>query len=97
MNHEPHNAVVYTDGAFHHDDYRAAFAFTLFRNGTWHDQFNWCPAASSFDAEIRAIEAALAYIVTRTPSTHVTLFIDNKAAANAIFNFGVKSSQLSIV
>ena len=97
MRHEPHSAVVYTDGAFHHDDYRAAFAFTIFQNDTWHDQFDWCPAASSFDAEIRAIEASLAHITTRTLSTRVTLFVDNKAAANALFNFDVKSSQLSVV
>ncbi|KAF8660060.1 hypothetical protein AX14_007495 [Amanita brunnescens Koide BX004] len=97
MHHEPHSAVVYTDGAFHHDNYKAAFAFAIFQNDTWHDQFDWCPAASSFDAEIRAIEAALAHITTRTLSTHVTLFIDNKAVANAIFNFDVKSSQLLVV
>ncbi|KAF8701666.1 hypothetical protein AX14_000345 [Amanita brunnescens Koide BX004] len=30
MRHEPHSAVVYTDGAFHHDDYKAAFAFAIF-------------------------------------------------------------------
>ncbi|KAF8669573.1 hypothetical protein AX14_006028 [Amanita brunnescens Koide BX004] len=61
MHHEPHSVAIYTDSVFHHDDYRAAFAFTIFQNDTWHDQFGWCPAASSFDAKLRAIEAALAH------------------------------------
>ena len=94
---EPGSIAIYTDGAFHHHDYKAAFAFTILQNGAWHDQYDWCPAASSFDAELRAIEAALAYATTRTHCNHVTLFIDNKAAANSLFNFDVKSSQLSIV
>ena len=81
MHNEPESVTVYTDGAFHHDDYKAAFAFTVFQNNTWHDHYDWCPAASSFDAELRAIEAALAHITTRTACTRTMLFIDNKAAA----------------
>ena len=97
MHHEPHSAAIYTDGAFHHDDYKAAFAFTVFQDDTWHNQFDWCPAASSFDAELRAIEATLAHVTTRTSCTRAMLFIDNKAAANSLFSFDVKSSQLSVV
>ncbi|KAF8668223.1 hypothetical protein AX14_006194 [Amanita brunnescens Koide BX004] len=97
IHHEPHGVVAYTDGAFHHSDYKAAFAFTVFQNDSWHDHYDWCPAASSFDAELRAVEAALAHLTTRTLCDHVTLFIDNKAAASSLFNFSVKSSQMSIV
>ena len=97
MHHEPHNVAVYTDGAFHHDDYKAAFAFTILQNGAWYDQYDWCPAASSFDAELRAIEAALAHVIIKNLGTCITLFIDNKAAANYLFNYDVKSSQLSVV
>ncbi|KAF8645529.1 hypothetical protein AX14_009221 [Amanita brunnescens Koide BX004] len=97
LHNEPHVVVVYTDGAFHHNDYKAAFAFTTFQNGLWNDQYDWCPAASSFDAELRAIESALAHITTRLTCTCVTLFIDNKAAANALFNFDIKSSQMSVI
>ena len=97
MHHEPQSVAIYTDGAFHHDDYKAAFAFAIFQNDTWHDQYDWCPAASSFDAELRAIEAALAHVTTRTLCTRAILFIDNKAAVNSLFNFDVKSSQLSVV
>ncbi|KAF8652155.1 hypothetical protein AX14_008439 [Amanita brunnescens Koide BX004] len=94
---EPHSVAIYTDGAFHHSDYKAAFAFTFFQGNTWHDQYDWCPAASSFDAELRAIEAALAHLTTKTRCDRATLFIDNKAAANSLFTFNVKSSQMSIV
>ena len=97
MHSEPQSVAIYTDGAFHHHDYKAAFAFTIFQDGSWSDQYDWCPAASSFDAELRAIEAALAHVTTRTTCTRATLFIDNKAAANSLFNFDVKSSQLSVV
>ncbi|KAF8657293.1 hypothetical protein AX14_007905 [Amanita brunnescens Koide BX004] len=91
---EPGSVAIYTDGAFHHHDYKAAFAFTVLQNGAWHDHYDWCPATSSFDAELRAIEAALAYATTRIHCTCITLFIDNKAAANSLFSFDVKSSQL---
>ncbi|KAF8643932.1 hypothetical protein AX14_009529 [Amanita brunnescens Koide BX004] len=63
----------------------------------WHDHYSWCPAASSFDAELRAIEAALEYATTKTSHEHVFLIIDNKAAATSLFNFDVKSSQMAIV
>ncbi|KAF8663528.1 hypothetical protein AX14_006975, partial [Amanita brunnescens Koide BX004] len=94
---EPHSVVIYTDGAFHHSDYKAAFAFTICQDDLWHDQYDWCPAASSFDAELRAIEAALAHLTTRTLCNRAILFVDNKAAASSLFNFGVKSSQMSII
>ena len=51
----PQNVVIYTDGAFHHNDYKASFAFTISQDGSWLDQYGWCPAASSFNAELRAI------------------------------------------
>ena len=89
--------MVYTDGAFHHSDYKAAFAFTILQDNTWYDHYDWCPAASSFDAELRAIESALEHVTEKTPHDHIILFIDNKAAANSLFNFDVKSSQMSIV
>ncbi|KAF8661445.1 hypothetical protein AX14_007231 [Amanita brunnescens Koide BX004] len=85
------------DGAYHHSDHRAAYAFTYNNQDIWHNSFNWCPAASSFDAEIRAIECALEHATTRTTHSKVALVIDNKAAANALFNFGIQSSQMSVV
>ena len=97
MHNRPNSATVYTDGAYHHSDHKASFAFTIFQGTTWHDSYGWCPATSSFDAELRAIEAALEHVTTRSHHDHVTLVIDNKAAANSLFNFEVKSSQMSVV
>ncbi|KAF8665534.1 hypothetical protein AX14_006588, partial [Amanita brunnescens Koide BX004] len=96
---KPRSVTIYTDGAFHHSNFKAAFAYTAYHNDKrfWHDHYDWCPAASSFNAELRAIEAALEYAATRTSHTHVTLIIDNKAAATSLFNFDVKSSQMAIV
>ncbi|KAF8653418.1 hypothetical protein AX14_008304 [Amanita brunnescens Koide BX004] len=95
----PDSIVIYTDGAYHHSNHRAAYAYTysIGNQGTWHESFGWCPAASSFDAEVRAIENALEHATTRTTYSKITLVIDNKAAANALFNFSVQSSQMSIV
>ncbi|KAF8644731.1 hypothetical protein AX14_009358, partial [Amanita brunnescens Koide BX004] len=83
---KPRSVIIYTDGAFHHSDSRAAFAYTAHHNDTltWHDHYGWCPAASSFDAELRAIEAALEYATVKTSYEHVTLIIDNKAAATSL-------------
>ena len=92
MHSRPNNAVVYMDGAYHHKDHKAAFAFTVFHNTTWHDNYSWCPAASSFEAELHTIEAALEHVTTRSHHDHVTLVIDNKAAANSLFNFEVQSN-----
>ena len=95
----PDSIVIFTDGAYHHSDHRAAYAYTYATQdtATWHEAFSWCPAASSFDAEIRTIEHALEHAITRTHHAKVALVIDNKAAANALFNFGVQSSQMAIV
>ena len=97
MHDKPGNVIAYTDGAFHHSSYKAAFAFTVCQDGTWYNQYNWCPAVSSFDAELRAIESALEYVTSNIPCDHVTIFVDNKAAATSLFNFNVKLSQMSIV
>ena len=97
MHDKPESVTIYTDSAFHHSDYRAAFAFTIPQGNTWHDQYDWCPAVSSFDAELRAVESTLEYVIGKAPRDHILIFIDNKAAANSLFNFDVKSSQMSVV
>ncbi|KAF8625017.1 hypothetical protein AX14_011680, partial [Amanita brunnescens Koide BX004] len=94
--HNSQEFVAYTDGAYHHSDHCAAYAVCIYSNSQWSDTTDWCPAASSFDAEIRAIEKAIE-IVTRSNTQCAYLFCDNKAAANAVFNFEVKSSQMSIL
>ncbi|KAF8691572.1 hypothetical protein AX14_002779 [Amanita brunnescens Koide BX004] len=94
---KPESVTIYTDGAFHHSNYKVAFAFTIPQGNTWHDHYNWCPAASSFDAELRAIESALEYVIGRVHRDHILIFIDNKAAANSLFNFDVKSCHMSVI
>ena len=96
---EPDSIVIYTDGAFHHSNFKAAFAYAAHHNDTmtWLDRFGWCPAASSFDAELRAIESALEYATTQTSYRRAFLIIDNKAAATSLFNFDVKSNQMAVI
>ncbi|KAF8719227.1 hypothetical protein AX14_011293 [Amanita brunnescens Koide BX004] len=43
------------------------------------------------------VEAALEHAITKAAHSHIVLFIDNKAAANSLFDFNVKSSQMSVV
>ena len=95
----PGSLTIYTDGAYHHGDQRAAYAYAAITPGSdsWQDSYGWCPAASSFDAEMRAIKAAIEYATTRATAAKVSLIIDNKAAANSLFNFDIKSSQMSVV
>ena len=94
--HNSQDLVVYTDGAYHHDDNRASYAVCTIWHSTWNDLTDWCPAASSFDSEVRAIEKAIEIIMS-SHARRAHLFCDNKATANAIFNFEVKSSQMSIL
>ena len=94
--HSSHDLVVYTDGAYHHKDNRASYAVCATRHSIWTDFTDWCPAASTFDSEVRAIEKAIE-VITSSNARRAHLFCDNKAAANAIFNFEVKSSQMSII
>jgi hypothetical protein len=62
----------------------------------WHDSFNWCPAGSSFDAEIAAIEEAVQWAcVNRLPNP--IFFIDNKAALGSFLDTRVRSSQMASI
>ena len=92
--HSLQDLVVYTDGAYHHTDNRASYAVCTVWNHNWDDHTDWCPSASSFNSELRAIEKAIE-VITSSEARRAHLFCDNKAAANAIFNFEVKSSIAS--
>ncbi|KAF8676633.1 hypothetical protein AX14_004852 [Amanita brunnescens Koide BX004] len=94
--HRSQDLVVYTDGAYHHNDNRASYTVCTTWHSTWNDFTDWCPAASSFDSEVWAMEKAIE-IITSSGARCAHLFCDNKAAANAVFNFEVKSSQMSII
>ncbi|KAF8700287.1 hypothetical protein AX14_000808 [Amanita brunnescens Koide BX004] len=62
--HSSGRPVLYTDGAYWNKSARGAHSFTCFHNGTWQDFSNWCPAGSSFDAEVVAIEVAIQWACT---------------------------------
>lgn len=94
--HESSDIVVYTDRAFHHADSCASYTVCALLHSTWSNYTDWCPATSSFDAEICAIKKAIKTI-TSSNVPHAHLFCDNKAAANAMFNSDVKSNQMTIL
>ena len=85
--------------AYHHKDHRAAYAFAAlaFDDNKWQESYGWCPATSSFDAEMRAIKSAIKFATTHSSAKSVAIIIDNKAAANALFSFDIKSSQMLVV
>ena len=88
--------VLYTDGAFWNKTAQGALSFTCFHNGTWHDVFDWCPAGSSFDTEIAAVEAAIQWACIQQLSNPI-IFIDNKAALSSFLDTRVQSSQMACI
>ena len=62
--HSSQDLVVYTDGTYHHNDNRASYAVCTIWHSTWNDLTNWCPAASSFNSEVRAMEKAIKIITS---------------------------------
>ena len=83
--HSSGRPILYTDGAYWNKTARGAQSFTCFRNGAWEDFSDWCPAGSSFDAEIVAIETAIQWACTKQLSDPV-FFVDNKAALNSFLD-----------
>ncbi|KAF8644043.1 hypothetical protein AX14_009510 [Amanita brunnescens Koide BX004] len=61
-------SVIFSDGAFWSKSARASYAFTAYHDSSWHDVTGWCPAGSSFDAEIAALEEAIQWAVIRPSS-----------------------------
>ena len=76
--HSSGRPIIYTDGAFWNKTACSTFSFTCYHQGTWHDFFNWCPAGSSFDAEIAAIEQAIQWACIKK-LVDPMFFINNKA------------------
>ena len=76
---------IYTDGAFWNKTTHGAYSFTCYRNGTWSNFFSWCPAGSSFDTEIVAIEEAVQWACIQNLDGPL-FFIDNKAALSSFLN-----------
>ena len=88
--------VLYTDGGFHNKTARGSLSFTCFHNGNWHDVFDWCPAGSSFDTEVAAIEAAIQWACLKRLHNPI-LFVDNKAALASFLDTRVRCSQMACI
>ena len=88
--------VIYTNGAYWNKSARGAHSFTAFHGGTWQDFSGWCPAGSSFDSEIVAIETAIQWACIQQLPDPV-FFVDNKAALTTFTDTRVRSSQTSCI
>ena len=58
-------SILFSDGAYWTKTSRSSYAFTAFHDSSWHDSSGWCPAGSSYDAEIAALEEAIQWAVTK--------------------------------
>ncbi|KAF8675303.1 hypothetical protein AX14_005146, partial [Amanita brunnescens Koide BX004] len=88
--------IIFTDGAFWAKSARASYAYSAYKNGAWHDFSFWCPAGSSYDSELAALEDAIQWAVVN----HVTdpvFFVDNKAVLASFLDLGTHSSQMSSI
>ena len=88
-------SIVFSDGAFWSKSSRASYAFTALHNRSWHDVSGWCPAGSSFDAEIAALEAIQWVVVRRIPDP--IFFIDNKSVLTSFLDLNTHSSQMASI
>ncbi|KAF8703069.1 hypothetical protein AX14_014235 [Amanita brunnescens Koide BX004] len=88
--------VIYTDGAFWNKSSRGSYSFTVFHNGLWSDFSGWCPAGSSFDAEIVALEEAVQWACVQKIDKPV-FFVDNKAVLSSFLDTQVRPSQMATV
>jgi ribonuclease HI len=89
-------SLIFTDGAYWSRSSRASYAFTAYHSSTWHDNYGWCTAGSSFDAEIAALEEAVQWAVTHQIPNPI-FFIDNKSVLLSFLNLDTHSSQMASV
>ena len=89
-------SLIFSDGAYWTKTSRASFAFTAFYNGTWHNTSGWCPAGSSYDAELAALEEAIQWTTVRRISDPI-FFIDNKSVLLSFLDLNTHSSQTSSI
>ncbi|KAF8678491.1 hypothetical protein AX14_004719 [Amanita brunnescens Koide BX004] len=88
--------VIFSDGAFWSKSSRASYAFSAHHNRSWHDVSGWCPAGSSFDAELAALEEALQWVVVRQIADPV-FFVDNKSVLTSFLDLDTHSSQMASI
>ena len=88
--------LIFSDGAFWSKSARASYAYTVYREGSWHDHTFWCPAGSSYDSEIAALEEAIQWSIINKVKDPI-FFIDNKAVIASFLDLNTHSSQMSSI
>ncbi|KAF8658379.1 hypothetical protein AX14_007723 [Amanita brunnescens Koide BX004] len=88
--------LIFTDGAYWAKTARASYAYTAYHNGKWHDHTFWCPAGSSYDSELAALEEAVQWSIVNKVNDPV-FFIDNKAVLTSFLDLNTHSSQMSSI
>ncbi|KAF8661938.1 hypothetical protein AX14_007156 [Amanita brunnescens Koide BX004] len=89
-------SVIFSDGAYWSKSSRASYAFTVHHDSSWHDISGWCPAGSSFDAEIAALEEAIQWVTVRRIQDPI-FFIDNKSVLTSFLDLDTHSSQTASI
>ena len=89
-------SIIFSDGAYWSKTARSSYAFTAFHNNTWVDHYGWCPAGSSFDSELAALEEAIQWAVVHRISNPIFL-VDNKAVLTTFLDLTTHSSQMSSI
>ncbi|KAF8707301.1 hypothetical protein AX14_013649 [Amanita brunnescens Koide BX004] len=89
-------SLVYSDGAYWTKTSCTSYAFTAFHDGAWHDTLGWCPAGSSYDAELAALEEAIQWAIVRCIPDPIFL-IDNKSVLLSFLDLSTHSSQTSSI
>ncbi|KAF8701168.1 hypothetical protein AX14_000565, partial [Amanita brunnescens Koide BX004] len=89
-------SLIFTDGTYWTKTSRASYAFTTYHLSSWHDNYGWCTAGSSFDAEIAALEEAIQWaVIHRIPDP--VFFIDNKSVLLSFLDLDTHSSQMASI
>ena len=90
------HTLIFSDGTYWTKSSQASYAFTAYHASEWHDRFGWCPAGSSFDSEIAALEEAIQWAIVERVQDPV-FFINNKSIILSFLDLDTHSSQLSSI
>ncbi|KAF8657823.1 hypothetical protein AX14_007826 [Amanita brunnescens Koide BX004] len=88
--------LIFSDGAYWTKTSRASYTFTAYHEAKWHDTSWWCPAGSSYDSEITALEEAIQWATIKHIKNPI-FFIDNKSVITSFLDLNTHSSQLSSI
>ena len=84
--------LVFTDGTYWAKSSRASYAFTVYNDHNWNDHYGWCPAGSSFDSELAALEEAVQWVVINNIKSPV-FFVNSKSVLTSFLDLDSHSSQ----